>query len=316
MDEARVDHLADVSYRPERENKAIDIRQTRRAASMNTVLNILSEHTNTPGTQNQEWSRSTSVMQWTVRCWYSVAAIGHWIFLVYIIAAFYLPIAQHGLVALADSHLPAGYREGELIGNLVIGSHVLVAAIVIGGGPLQLLPALRNQFPALHRALGRVYLPAAVLAALGGLWTTWTRGEIGTIINDVEISMDALLILACAFFTVKYALAKKLAVHRRWAMRLFMVASAVWFFRVGLMGWVMTTGGIGMDFETFTGPAIYALGILQFGLPLMMLEWYFRCQGEVGNNERWAFNLSLIGLTVFMSIGITAATLGMWFPRI
>ncbi|GAB5414986.1 MAG: DUF2306 domain-containing protein [Congregibacter sp.] len=257
---------------------------------------------------------SKNTMRWLVRLWFSLAALGHWIFVAYIVSAFYLPITQHGLIAMADTHLPSGYREGELFGNLVIAAHVLVAAIVIGVGPLQLVPALRDKYPRVHRYLGRSYLIAAVIGATGGLWVTWTRGAVGNVFNDLGVSLDAFLILLCARFALKYAFAREIAVHRRWAMRLFMVASAVWFFRVGLMGWVMSTGGVGMDFDTFTGPALYVLGIAQFALPLAMLEWYFRCQRLSGGAERWAFNATLLGLTVFMTLGIFAATLGMWFP--
>ena len=38
------------------------------------------------------------------------------------------------------------------------------------------------------------------------------------------------------------ARSRRITEHRRWALRLFMAASAVWFFRVGLMGWTMLTG--------------------------------------------------------------------------
>ena len=251
-----------------------------------------------------------------VKTWFTVAAIGHWIFLLYILAVFYPPIAENGLAGLEGMHLPTGFREGDFFGNLASVSHVLLAAIIIGGGPLQLIPAVRNRFPTFHRWLGRSYLTAAVLSSIGGLFMTWTRpSPIGDLISDLGISGDAILIVVCAVMTVRHAIARRIVEHRRWALRLFLVASAVWFFRVGLMGWAMLTGGIGIDWETFTGPFLYVLGFAQYMLPLAMLEWYFHCQRSDSPGSQIAFAGTLFLMTGYMAVGIFAATAGMWLPR-
>ena len=252
-----------------------------------------------------------------VTTWFSIAAIGHAIFFAYILAVFYPPIAQSGLYGLEGLHLPAGFREGDTLGNLAAVAHVLLAAIVIGGGPLQLIPAVRRHAPTFHRWLGRSYLLAAVISAVGGLYMTWTRHSIGNMVSQITISIDGVLILVFAFLALRTAMAGRFAEHRRWALRLFMAASAVWFFRVALMGWAMLTGGWGIDWESFTGPFLYTLGIAQYLLPLAMLEWYFHCQKrEAGLGAQLAFVSTLVPLTVFMAIGIFAATMGMWLPRV
>lgn len=101
---------------------------------------------------------------------------------------------------------------------------------------------------------------SSVRLTIAGLYMIWTRGTVGDLVTQLAISGDGMLILICAAFALRFAMACNFTRHRRWALRLFMVASAVWFFRVGLMGW--TT------------------------------------------------------LSVFMGIGIFAATMGMWLPRI
>lgn len=250
-----------------------------------------------------------------VKTWFALATVGHWLFLAYILAVFYPPVAEHGMRALEGSHLPGGFIEGDAIGNLAAIGHVLLAAIVIGGGPLQLIPAVRTRFPRFHRWLGRSYLLSAVISAAFGLYMTWTRSSIGDFISHAGITVDGVLIIVFATFAVYHAVGRRIAEHRRWALRLFMVASAVWFFRVGLMGWVLLTGGVGIDWEPFTGPFLYVLGFAQYLLPLAMLEWYFHCQrgGSTGSQLAFAGTLSL--LTVYMGLGIFTATTGMWLPR-
>ncbi len=256
------------------------------------------------------------VVRIAVKTWFTVAAIGHWIFLAYILAVFYQPVAERGLAGLEGLHLPSGFREGDTLGNIASVSHVLLAAIIIGGGPLQLIPAVRNRFPTFHHWLGRSYLVAAVLSSIGGLYMTWARpSPIGNWVSDLAISGDGVLIIVFAALAVRYAMARRIDDHRRWALRLFMVASAVWFFRVGLMGWAMLTGGIGIDWETFTGPFLYFLGFAQYLLPLAMLEWYYHCQRGATPGSQIAFSGTLFVLTGYMAFGIFAATAGLWLPR-
>jgi uncharacterized membrane protein len=251
----------------------------------------------------------------SVKLWFGIAAIGHWIFLAYILAVFYPPIAEHGLDGLKGSHLPSGFVEGDTFGNLASIAHVLLAALIIGGGPLQLIPAIRSRFPKFHRVLGRSYLFAAVSSSLGGLYMTWTRSPIGDVYTSIGISGDAVFIIIFAALAVYHAIGRRIAIHRRWALRLFMAASAVWFYRVSLMAWVMLTGGIGIDWEAFTGPFLYFLSFAQYLLPLAMLEWYFYCQRNSTPAMLITFSVTLFSLTVLMTLGIFVATMGMWLPK-
>ena len=135
-------------------------------------------------------------------------------------------------------------------------------------------------------------------------------------VNHIAISLDGVLIIVFAAIALRYAIARNIKIHRRWALRLFMVASAVGFYRVGLMGWVVVTGGAGIDFETFTGPFISFWGFAQYLLPLAVLELYFRAQDSTAASGRIAMAASLVVLTVAMGVGIFAATAGMWLPRL
>lgn len=247
--------------------------------------------------------------------WFVLAALGHAIFVVYILAVFYPPVTERGLSGLEGLHLPSGFIEGDFVGNLAAVAHVLLAALVIGGGPLQLIPQIRQRAPRFHRWLGRSYLAAAMLSAVAGLYMTATRSPIGDLVSKIGISIDGLLILFFGAMALRSALAHDFPAHRRWAMRLFLAASAVWFFRIGLMAWVSLTGGIGIDWATFTGPFLYFIGFAQYLLPLVMLEWYFRAQRSRHTGFQLTFAVTLVSLTGLMGLGIFEATLNMWLPR-
>ncbi|MFK7886425.1 MAG: DUF2306 domain-containing protein [Gammaproteobacteria bacterium] len=265
------------------------------------------------GQETSAHALSRQLFTGSVTLWFVVTAIGHWIFLAYILLTFYVPVTQEGLHALKGSHLPSGFIDGEPFGNLMSLVHVLMAALIIGGGPLQLIPAIRRRFPVFHRGLGRSYLVTAVLSAAAGLYMTWARSPIGDVFTHLGITGVGVLIIIFAGFALYHAIGRRIAQHRRWALRLFLVASAVWFFRVGLMGWTMLTGGIGIDWESFTGPFLYALGFAQYLIPLAMLEWYFYCQRHSSSHALMSFSTTLFALTAFMTLGIFAATLGLWF---
>lgn len=248
--------------------------------------------------------------------WFLTAAVGQWIF-TYYVAAQYIPIlAIDGLPGLENSALPDGYVPGDLAGNVAIAAHVLIAIIIIGGGPLQLTPWVRNNFPAFHRYLGRTYLTLAALTSFAGLWLVWTRGTVGGLVGYIAISLDAVLIMIFGAITVWFAVRRQIDKHRRWAMRLFMVVSAVWFFRIGIMFWFMATGGIGIDPETFEGPALSVLYFAQMAIPLGVLQIYFNAQDSRSSGFKGATAVLVLGATAVTVVGTFGAAMGMWFPRL
>ena len=78
----------------------------------------------------------------------------------------------------------------------------------------------------------------------------------------------------------------------------------------------MLTGGVGVEFKTFTGPFLTFLGFAQYLLPLAMLEWYFRCQARPSGAGQWLYVVTLACLTGYMCVGIFAAAMGLWLPRL
>ncbi len=152
----------------------------------------------------------------------------------------------------------------------------------------------------------------ALVLALGGLWLVWVRGTYLTLSGAVAISLDGLLIIGFSQLAWLHARRKNFAAHRRWALRAFIVASGVWFMRVGYMAWGITTGGAGIG-SRMSGPFDLVWGFATYLLPLLVLELYLRAErGSPGIQRTMAAGLSLAALTI---LGASiAAWLVMWQP--
>lgn len=246
--------------------------------------------------------------------WFLTAVIGQWIFAFYVVA-FYGGSALRGDTEAINNNLVHGIIQGDIIGNVAVVTHLVLAVIITFGGPLQIVPQFRNRFPFLHRLNGRLYMATAFMISIGGLYMIWTRGTIGGLAQHLAISLNAVLIIVFAALALRHAIAREISTHRRWALRLFLAVSGVWFFRVGLMLWTSANKGpVGFDPVTFTGPFLNFLAFAQYLLPLAILELYFRTRASSPNQLVMA--ASLLVLTVMTGMGIFAATTGMWLPRI
>lgn len=252
----------------------------------------------------------------SANAWFAVAIAGQLVFVLYILA-FYGSTALRGDFAAWNKVLPRGHIAGDTMGNVALTGHILIAAIVTIGGPLQLIPRLRARFPVFHRWNGRVYSLTVVLGSISGLYVLWTRPHGGGVLQHMGISVNAVLIVIAAALAVRHAMAGRSAQHRRWALRLFLLVSGSWFFRVGLMFWIAANGGpAGFDPKTFTGPALTALGFLQYLLPLALLELYFAARERYGAAGRVAVSAVLALATLAMGVGIVVASMAMWLPHI
>lgn len=260
--------------------------------------------------------RGVRILHLAAASWLAVALAGQLLFAAYV-AIFYGRAALAGRPADWNQVLATGWIAGDGLGNALLALHLAFAVVVMFAGIAQLLPPIRRRWPALHRGVGRIYLLGAALASLGGLMLIGTRETVGDAPQHVGTSIAGLLILGFAVQAWRHARARRFAVHRRWALRLFLVVSAVFFFRIGLMLWVVLHGGpFGFDPKTFTGPFLSALAFAQFLLPLAVLELYLRVDANGGHGARLAMAVALGALTLATAGGVAAAAAGMWLPRL
>ena len=251
----------------------------------------------------------------STRAWFAVAIAGQLLFAVYIIV-FYGGAVAAGTPERWNDVLPQGHLAGETMRNLMVGAHVLVAAIVTLGGPLQFIASVRARWPWLHRWNGRVYLATAVIAAVTGVVMKFGGDSEGDPAQGAAILFNAVVIVAFAGLALRHARARDIARHRRWAMRLFLVVSGVWFFRVGLMFWILVNGGpVGFDAKSFTGPALVVIAWLQTLLPLAVHALWLRVRDGSNATARIALSVTFVVLTASMLAGIGMATVVLWWPH-
>lgn len=246
------------------------------------------------------------------RGWFFAAVIGQAMFLTYIVSV-YVPPTLAGDFARWPGMIK-GYVPGDTVGNLAVGFHMMVAAIVTFGGTLQLVPQIRTRAPRIHQWIGRAFILSAMAASLGGLWMVWVRDATLSLANSYAISGNAVLILAFGALAWRDAVRGSFAGHRRWALRTFVVANGVWFLRVGAVGVGAAATGLGVELDkvAFFNIMVFA----SYLVPLAILELYLRAQATGGQGVRLAVAGGLMLATLVMSVGIVGAWIVIFAPKI
>ncbi|GAB3355089.1 DUF2306 domain-containing protein [Lysobacter tyrosinilyticus] len=280
----------------------------------NELVATLELREHTAASHRTTWS--TRALRFSAAACFSAMTLGLTAFATYLIG-FYGRAAIQGHPEKWNDVLQVGYVPGDTAGNAVLASHLAFGFIVTLAGVLQVLPWVRNRWPRFHRWTGRLFALSAAIASLGGLIMIWTRGAAGDVSQHIAISINALLILTFAGLAWQRARARRFDAHRRWALRLFLVVNGGWFFRIGLMLWlVVNHGPVGFDPKTFTGPFLTGLAFAQYLVPLALLDLYFRAQRSRTQGMRLATAGVLSVVTLAMLGGIAATTAMLWLPRL
>lgn len=247
--------------------------------------------------------------------WCAVAVAGQLFQAAYVATAYGRPLLA-GQPERWGTATPSAWAPGDPVANGLLALHLLFAVVIVASGALQLLPALRRRAPRVHHWNGRLFLLSALLMALGGLVMVATRPTIGDLSQQLGVSLNGLLILAFAGLAWRAAVQRRFDQHRRWALRLWLAVGGVWFFRIGLMAWlVVHRAPVGFDPKTFTGPLLSVLAFAQVLLPLAVLELYLRVRDRAGPAGQLGMAALLGGLALLTLLGVGAAGLLMWWPR-
>jgi len=258
-------------------------------------------------------SLADSALKAAARFWFVVAVIGQLLFAL-ATASFY------GLTALrGDYHgwrITQGHVAGDLAGNSAVAMHLISAVVIMLAGAVQLVPQVRSRFPVFHRWNGRIYMLAALAVSAAGVYMTW-RGSVGDLSQHIGGSLNAVLIWLFAGMALRYAVARDFRTHRRWALRLFLVVSAAWFFRIVVfLSFIVFKGPVGFDPTTFRGPFLTFMSFGQYLLPLAFLELYLRAEERPGALQRMATAAGLFIVALAMGAGVFAVSVALWVPQV
>ncbi len=177
------------------------------------------------------------------------------------------------------------------------------------------MPAIRKRAPVFYHWTGRLFLVAVVLNAISGLYMNWVRRISGGALDVASNTVIALFVFTFAAQALRHAMAREIGAHRRWALRLFLVASAVWFVRVGVFGSVFVADQFGIDFGTISSQVFAVMNVAKLLVPLGLLELYFWAQRRAGPIGRIVVASVLVTATAVMGLGIYAVTTLRWLPR-
>ncbi len=245
-----------------------------------------------------------------VTVWASVTLFG-----VYILAHYAGAISDRDLPGW-NAVLPRLYEPATPAATVAIGLHFFAGGVILVLGCIQLMGPVRARYPALHRSLGRLYVGASLLAGLGGLAFILAKGTVGGLVMDLGFGMYGALMIVCAVQAYRQARARRIDLHRAWALRLFALAIGSWLYRMDYGFWLLLSGGAGHT-EDFRGPFDRVMSFWFFLPNLVVVEAFLRGRGATATvGARRAATGVLLGATGFLLLGTYFFTTELWGPAI
>lgn len=232
------------------------------------------------------------------------------------ILAFYASALYESNMERWNQVLPRLYEQGTTTATTGIGMHFAAGGIILVLGSIQLIDSVRIRFPALHRWIGRIYVLASLLAAVGGLAFIAVKGTIGGLVMDIGFALYGILMFSSAIGTYKYAVARQIDRHRRWALRLYALAIGSWLYRMDYGFWILLTDGLGHA-HSFSGPFDKVMAFFFYLPNLLVAEAFSRARSyKASPFLRLSASLALILATGFLLLGTYYFTLYYWGPAI
>ena len=232
------------------------------------------------------------------------------------ILTFYVAAFEQGDMAKWNENLPGLYEKDKTLGTYGVGIHFAAGGIILILGSIQLIAAVRNRYPVLHRWIGRIYVVACMLASIGGLTFIVVNGTIGGTVMDIGFGLYGVLMFFTAINTIRFARARSFQTHRAWAIRLYALAIGSWLYRMDYGFWLMLADGAGHE-SNFQGIFDYVMDFFFYVPNLIVAEIFIRRQNrELSLGFKSIASTGLIAATGFLVIGTYYFTLYYWGPSI
>jgi hypothetical protein len=215
--------------------------------------------------------------------------------------------------------LPRLYEAHTPVASAGIGLHFFAGAVLLLLGPIQLIGAIRAKAPTVHHWIGRIYALAALAAGVGGLTFIAMKGTVGGLAMDIAFAAYGALMVLAAVQTVRHAMARRIEIHRAWAIRLFALAIGSWLYRIGYGLFFVFAGpdNPGHIEADFSGWFDHVMNWAFFVPPLIVAELYIRARrgegsavGRLGAAAALTISAAFVGYSTFFF------TLYGWGPAI
>ena len=266
--------------------------------------------------QTRRWISADGALKVAAGFWLGVLILGEIIF-AGSTALFYGMTALRGDLHSWNKHLAHGYIPGDAAGNFMLIGHIVAAVLITLSGAAQFMPVIRRRTPKLHRWNGRIFIVTSFGLSVAGLYLLIVRGGPITVLQQIGTGLLGVLLMGCAVMAWRTALRRDFASHRRWALRLFLLASTAIFIRsaIALVS-VILAGAGALDVTVIQGPVQTVVIFAQYCVPLAILELFFWSQARGGSPARLVMAGVLAALTLVMGAGIGAASAAIFVPNI
>jgi hypothetical protein len=213
--------------------------------------------------------------------------------------------------------LPRLYDAVSAPASAMIGLHFFAGATVLILGPLQFNAAIRRTRPTLHHWTGRVYVAAALAAGIGGLAYIALKGAVGGLAMDLGFIGYGVLTVLAAILTIVHARARRLSLHRAWAIRLFALGIGSWLYRMDYGIWLKLFGGPGHT-HSFDGPFDHVMDVFFYLPNLAVAELIIRHKAATVRTAAWyrPATLALWITVIFVTLATVLFTRSYWAPHI
>jgi hypothetical protein len=255
-----------------------------------------------------------AMLRWSARMlvavsWFSAALFGLYIL------AHYGGAIGFGTPERWNETLPRLYEVATPLTTVAIGAHFATGGILLLLGPVQLIGAIRRGVPTLHRWLGRLYVLSAGIAGIGGLVFILGKGTVGGLPMNLGFGLYGLLMVIAAAETYRHARARRLELHRGWAIRLFALAIGSWLYRMEYGFWFLVAGRVGHASD-FSGWFDMVMAFFFYLPNLAVAETFIRARRTPSPIARRAASLVLLGATAFLVLATWVFAHDFWLPGI
>ena len=255
------------------------------------------------------------LMRWSGFLLVSTVWVSAGLFGLYILA-FYAAALFGGNLEKWNNILPGLYQKSSLRATTGIGLHFAMGGIILLLGSIQLINAIRVRYSVFHRWVGRIYVTASLLAAIGGLVFIVVKGTIGGTVMNIGFSLYGILMFIAGVETYRHARAGRIEQHRAWALRLYALAIGSWLYRMDYGFWLLLADGAG-HLKNFEGPFDRVMAFFFYLPNLLVAEVFIRSRTfRTSPVLNLISALVLLFMTAFLMTGTYYFTKFYWGPAI